>query len=162
MQLNSQAILVFEDGSAFYGQSYGVKGEAFGLGMAFTGMMGYQEMLTDPAHTGLIVVATTPHIGNTGWNDQDGAQITVQGLVLRDPSPRPSSWRSQTSLDDELIAHRIVAICGVDTRAIAVKLRDHPRIRIGISSLDFNEESLLAKVRAVPLPSSNDEEVSHA
>jgi len=75
-----------------------------------TGMTGYQETLTDPSYAGQIVVMTAPHIGNTGMNDEDAEsrQIWVEGFVVRDPSPRPSNFRSQRSLEDDLIQDGIV------------------------------------------------------
>ncbi len=69
-------------------------------------MSGYQETLTDPSYYGQVVVATAPHIGNTGWNDEDdeSSRIWVAGYVVRDPAPTPSNWRASRTLDDELVA----------------------------------------------------------
>src|SRR5664280_3908780 len=65
------ALLVLEDGRAFRGRSFGAAGETFGEAVFATGMSGYQETLTDPSYHCQVVVATAPHIGNTGWNDED-------------------------------------------------------------------------------------------
>ena len=145
------AILVLEDGRAFHGQSFGSQGETFGEAVFTTGMSGYQETLTDPSYCRQVVVATAPHIGNTGWNDEDGEsdRIHVAGYVVRDPSPRPSSWRSKRSLVDELKAQGIVGISGVDTRALTRHLRERGAMRVGISTQDLDTESLLARVRQV-------------
>ena len=63
-------------------------------------MTGYQETLTDPSYHRQIVVSTAPHIGNTGWNDEDdeSARIQVAGYVVRDPARLPSNWRSRRGL----------------------------------------------------------------
>lgn len=100
----TRAVLVLEDGQVFTGRSYGADGSAFGEAVFSTGMTGYQETITDPSYCGQVVVQTAPHIGNTGWNDEDdeSQQIWVSGYVVRDPARRPSNWRSTTSLDDEL------------------------------------------------------------
>ncbi len=148
----NSAILILEDGRCFAGQSWGAPGETVGAAVYTTAMSGYQEMLTDPDRAGQIVVATAPHIGNTGWNDQDNSsdRIQVAGYVVRDPAPRPSSWRSQRSLADELTRQGVVGIAGVDTRALTRHLRDHGPLRAAISSTDLDPASLLAKLRATP------------
>ena len=72
-------------------------GETFGEAVFATGMSGYQETLTDPSYHRQVVVATAPHIGNTGWNDEDdeSGRIWVAGYVVRDPPRVPSNWRSR-------------------------------------------------------------------
>lgn len=145
------AILVTEDGRVFRGRSFGAVGETFGELVFSTGMSGYQETLTDPSYHRQVVVATAPHIGNTGWNDEDdeSGQIWVAGYVVRDPSPRPSNWRSRRSLDEELRAQGIVGICDVDTRALTRHIRELGALRVGIRSEDTDPEGLLERVRAV-------------
>lgn len=130
------AVLVLEDGRAFRGMSFGAVGTAFGEAVFATGMSGYQETLTDPSYRRQIVVMTAPHIGNTGMNDEDdeSRQIWVSGYVVRDPSRIASNWRSQRSLDDDLIANNVVGIRGIDTRALTRHLRDAGAMRAGIFS----------------------------
>jgi carbamoyl-phosphate synthase small subunit len=65
------ALFVLEDGRTFRGRAFGAVGETFGEAVFATGMSGYQETLTDPSYHRQVVVATAPHIGNTGWNDED-------------------------------------------------------------------------------------------
>lgn len=149
------AVLVLEDGQVFSGQAYGARGAAFGEAVFATGMTGYQETITDPSYCGQVVVHTAPHIGNTGWNDQDdeSSRIWVSGYVVRDPARRPSNWRSARSLDDELVAQGVVGISGIDTRALTRHLRENGAMRVGIFSGDHADlpvSDLLDKVRAVP------------
>ena len=146
------ALLVLEDGRSFSGQSFGAEGETFGEAVFATGMSGYQETLTDPSYCRQVVVATAPHIGNTGWNDEDdeSSRIWVAGYVVRDPSPHPSSWRAKRSLADELEAQGVVGISGVDTRALTRHLRESGAMRAGISTTDLDPESLVRKVRQTP------------
>ncbi|MBE6476535.1 MAG: glutamine-hydrolyzing carbamoyl-phosphate synthase small subunit [Propionibacteriaceae bacterium] len=146
------AILVLEDGRVFRGQAFGAIGETFGEAVFSTGMSGYQETLTDPSYYGQVVVATAPHIGNTGWNDEDdeSSRIWVAGYVVRDPSRVPSNWRSKRSLDAELVAQGVVGISGIDTRALTRHLRDRGAMRVGISSVSTDADALLARVRRVP------------
>jgi len=147
---------MLEDGTSFAGEAFGAIGEAFGAAVFDTGMGAYQEMLTDPGHHGHIVVATAPHTGNTGWNDEDAqnpaGRIWAAGYVVRDPSPRPSNWRSQRALDDVLTEQGVVGIKGIDTRALTIHLRRHGIMRAGISSLPTTPAELLAKVLGSQAP----------
>ena len=146
------AILVLEDGRSFTGYSYGAAGETFGEAVFQTGMSGYQETLTDPSYHRQVVVATAPHIGNTGWNDEDdeSTRVWVAGYVIRDAARIPSSWRSRRSLDSELKAQRIVGIAGVDTRALTRHLRDQGAMQVGISTTELDPAKLLERVRQRP------------
>jgi carbamoyl-phosphate synthase small subunit len=150
LALRPPALLVLEDGRAFYGESYGADGETFGEAVFATGMTGYQETLTDPSYHRQVVVMTAPHIGNTGVNDEDAesSRIWVSGYVVRDPARVPSNWRSRRTLDEELAAQGVVGISGIDTRALTRHLRERGAMRVGISTTTTDAETLLAKVRA--------------
>ncbi len=129
---------MLEDGRIFRGTSYGATGTALGEAVFATGMTGYQETITDPSYARQLVVQTAPHIGNTGVNtdDAESRRIWVAGYIVRDAARRPSNWRSERSLDDELVEQGIVGIQGVDTRAITRHLREHKTMRAGIFSGD--------------------------
>ena len=144
------AVLVLEDGRTFHGEAYGAVGETFGEAVFNTGMTGYQETLTDPSYHRQVVVMTSPHIGNTGVNDEDpeSSRIWVAGYVVRDPARRPSSWRSRRSLDDELRDQGVVGISGIDTRALTRHLRERGAMRVGISSAGVEPGELLERVLA--------------
>src|SRR6187455_1779623 len=146
------AILVLEDGRTFHGDAYGAEGETFGEAVFNTGMTGYQETLTDPSYHRQVVVMTAPHIGNTGVNDEDSesSRIWVAGYVVRDPARVPSSWRSRRSLGDELKAHGVVGISGIDTRALTRHLRERGAMRVGISTVELDVRALQQRVLAQP------------
>lgn len=129
-------MLVLEDGRAFRGEAYGARGETVGEAVFSTGMTGYQETLTDPSYHRQVVVMTAPHVGNTGMNadDMESRRIWVAGYVVRDPALRPSSWRSTSTLEDELTEQGVVGICGIDTRALTRHLRERGAMRVGIFS----------------------------
>ena len=148
----TDALLVLEDGRHFRGVSFGAPGETFGEAVFTTGMSGYQETLTDPSYHRQVVVATAPHIGNTGWNDEDdeSGQIWVAGYVVRDLSRVRSNWRSNRSLDDELRAQGIVGIAELDTRALTRHLRERGAMRVGISTVELDPVRLLERVRLTP------------
>ncbi|MGA4507412.1 glutamine-hydrolyzing carbamoyl-phosphate synthase small subunit [Propionibacteriaceae bacterium G1746] len=146
------ALLVLEDGRSFRGESYGAEGETFGEAVFATAMTGYQETLSDPSYYRQVVIMTAPHVGNTGWNDEDteSSRIWVSGFVVRDPARVPSSWRAHRSLDDELAAQGIVGIKGIDTRALTRHLRDKGSMRVGISTTETDAAALLARVLEQP------------
>ena len=151
----TSAVLVLEDGQVFPGSAYGAQGVAFGEAVFSTGMTGYQETITDPSYCGQVVIQTAPHIGNTGWNDEDdeSSRIWVSGYVVRDPARKVSNWRAKRSLDEELVAQNVVGISGVDTRALTRHLREHGAMRVGIFSGEAAGApvtDLLNQVREVP------------
>jgi carbamoyl-phosphate synthase small subunit len=155
------ALLVLEDGRVFRGEPYGAVGQTVGEAVFATGMTGYQETLTDPSYHRQVVVMTAPHIGNTGVNDEDGEsrRIWVAGYVVRDPSPRSSSWRATRTLDQELVDQGTVGIAGVDTRAVVRHLRERGVMRAGVFSGPAAArpvEELLGIVRDSPLMSGAD------
>ena len=129
-----RAFLVLENGQFFEGQMFGAEGKTLGEVVFATGMTGYQETLTDPSYAGQIVVQTAPHIGNTGMNDDDmeSSKNWVAGYVVREYSPIPSNFRSERTLAEDLKKDGIVAIEGVDTRALTIAIRDSGAMRGGI------------------------------
>ena len=124
------ALLVLADGTVIEGQGAGATGIAVGEVCFNTAMTGYQEILTDPSYAGQIITFTFPHIGNVGANTEDietsnlAASSGVQGCVMRAPITAPSNWRSGQDFDAWLKARGIIAITGVDTRALTVLIRE--------------------------------------
>ncbi|ALD63973.1 carbamoyl phosphate synthase small subunit [Arthrobacter sp. LS16] len=152
---NLPAVLVLEDGRIFRGRSYGKIGTALGEAVFTTGMTGYQETLTDPSYAHQIITQTFPHVGNTGVNDEDNEskRMWAAGYVVREASRRPSNWRSERTLEDDLLSNGIVGIRGVDTRALTRHLRDAGAMKSGIFSGDAaaaSEADLIAQVTAQP------------
>nr|WP_026126942.1 glutamine-hydrolyzing carbamoyl-phosphate synthase small subunit [Nocardiopsis xinjiangensis] len=152
------AILVLEDGRVFHGRSFGAGGETFGEAVFNTGMTGYQETLTDPSYHRQIVAMTSPHIGNTGVNDDDpeSARIWVAGYVVREPSRLTSSWRSQRTLDDEMRDQNVVGIALKGTRALTRHLRDRGAMRAAISTVETDPQKLLARILEQPTMAGSD------
>lgn len=146
------AILTLEDGRVFRGWSLGARGETVGEVCFNTGMTGYQEILTDPSYCGQIVTMTYPHIGNYGVNPEDieSSRIRVEGFVVREETAVPSNHRATLSVGDYLREAGIVGIQGIDTRALTRHIRTEGAMNGIISTVDRDESSLLAKVRAAP------------
>ena len=128
------AILILEDGAVFYGRRCGAAGTTTGEVCFNTSLEGYFEVLTDPSYAGQIITMTYPQIGNYGIDPVDtqaslapGApkHPALRGMVVRDMCRTPSNWRSTESLPAYLEQQGIVAIEGVDTRALVRHLRDH-------------------------------------
>ena len=121
-----KALLALADGTVFHGGAFGAEGEAVGELVFNTSLTGYQEILTDPSYTGQIVTMTCPEIGNVGVNSEDveSRRPFVEGFVVKEYWPRPSSWRARQSLAAYMAEHGIVGIQGVDTRALVRHIRD--------------------------------------
>jgi len=130
------ALLALEDGTLFHGISIGAIGNTVGEVVFNTSMTGYQEILTDPSYKNQIVALTYPHIGNTGCNDidEESNNLHLSGLIIRDETAIPSSWRSESSLNSYLKKSKIIGISGIDTRALTRHLRINGSMKGCISS----------------------------
>lgn len=146
------AILALEDGLAFRGRSWAADGESCGEIVFNTSMTGYQEVITDPSYAGQIVCMTYPLIGNYGVNssDEESARPWVEGFVVREASRMASNWRSQETLDAYLKRWNIVAIEGIDTRALVRHIRNKGAMRACLSTIDPDEASVIDKARQSP------------
>lgn len=130
------AILVLADGTILEGISVGASGDGVGELVFNTAMTGYQEILTDPSYARQIVTLTASHIGNTGCNadDAESSRGWASGLVVRDCSSMFSNYRGQYSFPDWLKKQGIVAIAGIDTRALTLRIREQGAMGACIST----------------------------
>ena len=146
------AILVLEDGSVFDGISIGVEGSRVGEVVFNTAMSGYQEILTDPSYAEQMVTLTSPHVGNTGINTEDyeSSRAWLSALIVRDMSDSVSNWRATTDLSTFLHQHRVVAMAGLDTRALTVLLREKGALRGCMAAPGIAVDSALAMARDYP------------
>jgi carbamoyl-phosphate synthase small subunit len=147
------ARLVLADGTVIEGYGLGAVGQAVGEVCFNTAMTGYQEILTDPSYAGQIITFTFPHIGNVGTNGEDtetsnlAARSGVRGCVLRAAITEPSNYRAAEDLDRWLKARGIVAIAGVDTRALTARIRERGMPN-GVVAHDPSGTFDLAKLKA--------------
>ena len=143
---------MLEDGRVFAGESFGAEGKTFGEVVFNTSMTGYQEVLTDPSYTGQIVTMTYPLIGNYGINseDEESDRPRVAGFVIHEAPPIYSNWRAEESLQEYLDRHGIVAISGVDQRALTRHIRSVGALRGAIAAGDVDRDALLEEIRAQP------------
>jgi len=117
-----------------------------------TAITGYQEILTDPSYCGQIVTLTHPHIGNTGANREDveSEKVFAAGLVVRDLSTAVSSWRAERDLSDFLVADKVVAIAGIDTRRLTRILREKGAQNGAVLAGSDDADQALEAARAFP------------
>ncbi len=150
-------VLVLADGTVYQGLGCGATGEALGEVCFNTAMTGYQEILTDPSYMEQIIAFTFPHVGNVGVNSEDVEQLgddprrAAKGAIFRDLPTPPANWRSDMSFDDWLKARNIVAIAGIDTRALTKRIREKgmPHGIVAHSpSATFDIPALIDKARA--------------
>lgn len=146
------AKLALENGVVLIGESFGHEGEVAGEVVFNTSMSGYQEIFTDPSYSGQIVTMTYPLIGNYGVNELDieSARPQVSGVIVREYIDAHSNFRATGSLGAWLRHHRIVALQGLDTRMLTRMLREQGAMRGVLSTVDFDDASLLRKVAASP------------
>ena len=146
------ALLALADGTTFEGLSVGARGETFGELVFNTSMSGYQEVISDPSYAGQVVAFTYPQIGNYGVCAQDmqSEGVALAGVVVCDMCHTPNNWRSEGSLPEFLASHGIVAIEGVDTRELTLRVREAGTMACAISTTDLDPASLVARVKAAP------------
>lgn len=154
----SKAILYLEDGTSFFGQPLSIQGESAGEVVFNTAMTGYQEVLTDPSYAGQIVTMTYPLIGNYGVNEEDieSKEIHVKGFVVKEFCRTHSNYQATQSLIDYLNTNNIIAIEGIDTRALTRHLRLQGAMKAIISTKDFDSASLSKKLKKIPSMEGSD------
>lgn len=144
-----KGILVLEDGSYFEGIPIGVAGERIGEVILNTAVIGYQEIMTDPANAGKILVLTYPLIGNYGVARKfsESKRCWIEALIIKEESKIPSNWQAEDTFNNFLKKERLVAISEVDTRTLAVKIRDSGEMWGIVSTKEVKNSDLLKRVR---------------
>lgn len=140
-----KAYLLLEDGTLLEGRPFGARGKTSGTVVFNTGMVGYQQLLTDPANHGLLLVQTFPLIGNYGINSDDAESEKVQaaGYIVREHCAAPSNYKCEGTLEELLTSSGTVGICGIDTRHLTRLIRDRGEMRGMIVSEGPTEWDLL-------------------
>ncbi len=146
------ARLGLEDGTIFRGTSFGATGEISGEVVFNTSMTGYQEILTDPSYCGQIVTMTYPQIGNYGINAEDveSNKLALRGFICRELCDFPSNYRSTSKLSDYLKENGVIAMQGIDTRALVKKLRTKGALTGVLTTESISDEELIARAKAAP------------
>lgn len=141
--------LLFEDGTAFTGESFGANKSVFGEVVFNTGMSGYVETLTDPSYYGQILVTTYPLQGNYGVPNGpfESDRIQVMGMIVGHYSENPSHYTQKQSLGKWLKSQNIPAMCGVDTRTLTRYLREFGTANAKLIRSDNEKESELFSIR---------------
>ena len=153
------AVLVLADGAVYYGLGAGAVGEAAGEVCFNTAMTGHQEILADPSYAGQIVCFTFPHVGNVGANPDDEeaaserARKAAVGMIARAPITDQANWRANERFDAWLAGRGVVAITGVDTRALTRRIRERGMVMAVIAhdpDSDFDIEALKRRAAEAP------------
>ncbi len=147
-----KALLALADGTVFEGRALGYEGETVGEVVFNTAMTGYQEVLTDPSYKGQIVTMTCPHIGNYGATpeDMESRRSWAEGFVVLEASRMVSNWRSTYTIQEMLMEARVVAIEGIDTRALTRHLREHGSQQGIITHVDLDHARAVGRAKQAP------------
>lgn len=127
--------LLLADGTRYQGKAFGKRGLAYGHLALRAGGIGDVQALTDPVYEGHALVETFPLIGNVGWVPEEAQSkaITPVAYVVKHLCRTPSHYRSQGPLEKVLADHNVVGIEGIDTRALARKVRDQGVVTCAIT-----------------------------
>jgi carbamoyl-phosphate synthase small subunit len=128
--------VLLEDGAWFPGTAPFPFESAYAEVVFTTNLSGYQEVFTDPSYLGQLVVMTAPMIGNYGINPDDieSDRPHVAGVVVRELSRTPSSWRATGALGEWLAAAKVPIVADVDTRQLTRHIRSRGAMR-GVMAL---------------------------
>jgi carbamoyl-phosphate synthase small subunit len=115
-------------------------------------MTGYQEVFTDPSYYGQMLIMNNVHIGNYGVKSEEveSDSVKIKGLIARSLEEKYSRPLADGSLEDYLITNNIVAIEGIDTRALVIHVRNKGAMNCIISSETTDIESLKETLNKVP------------
>jgi len=150
--INNKAILILADGTIIHGKAFGKTGTATGEICFNTGMTGYQEVFTDPSYYGQVIIMNTVHVGNYGVKPEDveSNSVKVKAVIGRNLEEKYSRFLSNNSLQQYLEDQNIVAIDGVDTRALVAHVRTRGAMNCIISSEETDIEKLKKQLDKVP------------
>ncbi|MBB6283383.1 carbamoyl phosphate synthase small subunit [Geobacillus subterraneus] len=150
-----KAYLHLASGKTFSGElAAPLEGKVSGEIVFFTGMTGYQEVLTDPSYKNQIIVFTYPLIGNYGINEEDfeSKRPHVEAVIVYEASDEGFHYGAKYSLAKYLQHWNIPLLTHVDTRALVKEIRTEGTMmaELSLSSVPsvFREEAALP-VRAV-------------
>jgi carbamoyl-phosphate synthase small subunit len=118
-------LLVTADGMVVRGVGVGAPGTVVGELVFQTGMVGYQEALTDPSYAGQMLIFTYPLVGNYGVSatTNQSARIHPRGVIVRDLMPSAGHRGTTGDLDSMLREQGVPALAGVDTRLLTRRVR---------------------------------------
>jgi len=136
--------LALEDGTVFRGESVAAEGFAVGEAVFTTAMTGYQEVVTDPSFAEQLVCFTAPMVGNYGVAEgrAESARTHARAVLMREA--RGPAWT------DWLHDRGTVALSGIDTRSLVLKLRDAGAMRAVVAAGDGSIEQAVAVARSQP------------
>ncbi len=133
MTLPSPAVIVLEDGVTFAGEALAGSGSVGGELVFNTSMAGYQEIATDPSYCGQLITYTFPMNGNYGADaDRDeSGKAHARAIIARELTNYRFNRASRQTWLDWLAEHGVLAVSGVDTRALTRHIRDAGRAARG-------------------------------
>ena len=145
-----KAKLILQDGTIFEGKAFGYLEETIGEVVFSTGMVGYQEVITDPSYKGQIVTMTYPLIGNYGVNleDVESDRIQIKGLIVKEKCKFPNNFRCELELDNYLKQNKVLGLEGIDTRALTKILRNKGSMTGVIVVEDFRLADMESKINS--------------
>ena len=146
--------IILEDGTSYPGYGFGAQGDRVAEIVFNTSMAGYQEILSDPSYTGQAVVMTYPLIGNYGIcpEDFETERPTVTAMIVHEYNDTPSNFRSTQSLGEAMERFDIAGVSGVDTRSLAMHIRDKGTCKVLITGAEVSPAEGLSRLQALTLP----------
>lgn len=136
--------ILLADGVRLEGTLVGPPKITMGWLAANTSVVGFQEMATDPAYKDRILAFTYPEVGNVGVAEgsSESPRVQVAGLVVKVLSEYPSHHLSEDDFESILVREGVPCLTGVDTRGLAVHMREQGEMPAAIVPADANAEEV--------------------
>ena len=146
--------IVFENGREFVGEAFGSIKDVVSEVVFNTNMVGYQEILSDPAYTDLSIVMTYPLIGNYGIIDEDfdSKLIGIKALITSEYNDKPSNFRYANTLAETLKENDVCGITHVDTRAITRMMAREGSMKAVICDEKLSHATAMKRIKAYKAP----------
>ena len=150
-------VLLTADGGRYCGTLFGARSHGEGELVFTTGMMGYQESLTDPSFAGQVLTFTYPLIGNYGIHAgvSESSGVWPRGVVVRHAMHQPDHRYSIAKVEDLLRLHGVPGIQGIDTRAITRRVRELGTV-LCVFGPEAEEELLQQRLKQLTSPDLED------
>jgi carbamoyl-phosphate synthase small subunit len=141
--------LVLENGEVFEGEKIGYDKECICEVVFNTSMAGYLEVFTDPSYCGQGMCMTYPLIGNYGTisDDYESKKIWLEAIFIQELAPVESNFRSESNLNEFLIANNIPGLTKVNTRKLTKLLRENGTMK-GMLTSDISDlQGIVEKIK---------------
>ncbi len=155
-----EGFILLADGEKLHGELLCHTATATGYLAVNNAVVGFQQMLTDPCYQKTLLAFTYPEVGNVGmsadFSESNGIQPNA--LIVRELCRNPNHYRAEAGLLDLLSNSEVPCLTGIDTRWLAVHLREKGEMPAAVASLEADEQELAEQLEKMQRPAWSEPE----